>query len=108
MLYRTSISIAALGLAVALSACVPPKAETVVEEPPKKKETKVEAPVVENPLPDFQDQGIRMPADMLGLPSDNEFRSAGSPRGSTNVGPVISRPPTEPPSRVRSTTPEGE
>ena len=91
---------ALLGVALALASCAAPKS-TVVEQAavPKTQESVPEPMVAESELPALPDDGIRMP-DMLGLPGDGDFRST-NPVGMKGAGAVISRPPTDPPSRVR-------
>lgn len=64
---------------------------------------KSEEPAVMLPV---DDPGIRMP-DMLNLPGEGEFRPAPSSSG-TGSGAVISRPPTDPPSRVKPKTEASE
>jgi hypothetical protein len=92
-----------LGLALALVSCAVPKATVVAQ--PRATIAVVKEPepiVVEASLPAMPDDGIRMP-DMLGLPSDGDFRST-HPSGLkpvTGSGAVISRPPTDPPARVK-------
>ena len=95
---------ALLGVACALASCVVRKAIVVEEQAlVLKKSGKVLEPVVSAPeLPVLPDDGVRMP-DMLGMPGDGDFRStnpAGQKTGSES-GAVISRPPTDPPSRVK-------
>jgi hypothetical protein len=52
-------------------------------------------------MPELPDDGIRMP-DLFGMPSSDDFRSSHSPSVRTEgSGSVISRPPTDPPSRVK-------
>jgi len=76
----------------------------IAEAPVKKKvEPQVEALAVpELPLTGLPDDGIRMP-EMLNMPSDGEFRATNPalPKTSGETGAVISRPPTDPPSRVK-------
>lgn len=99
-----------LGLALALASCAP-KAAVVAEAPAVKKVQKTpevvatEEPVM--PLP--EDDGLRMP-DYLGLPGDRDFRSTNSaaPATGSASGAVISRPPTDPPSRVKPKAADGE
>jgi hypothetical protein len=91
-----------LAPAVALLSCAAPKA-IVVEPPPAPKTEKPPEPVVpEVDLSSLPDDGIRLP-DMLGLPGEGEFRptSPGLPSLSPGAGAVISRPPTDPPSRPK-------
>ena len=96
-------TIALLSAAWALASCVPPKALVVEQAAVPKKPEKVLPPVVsESELPALPDDGIRMP-DMLGMPGDGDFRST-NPIGLKESGAVISRPPTDPPSRVKPTT----
>ena len=94
---------ALLGVALALASCAAPKATVVEQAPvPKKQESVPEPVVAESELPALPDDGIRMP-DMLGMPGDGDVRST-SPVGqktSSGSGAVISRPPTDPPSRVK-------
>lgn len=89
---------------VVLASCAPPKAIVIAEAPTQKKVTpKVEEPVVPDlPLTGLPDDGIRMP-EMLGLPGDGEFRATNPslPKTVGDTGAVISRPPTDPPSRVK-------
>ncbi|MCX8497017.1 MAG: hypothetical protein ORN51_12620 [Akkermansiaceae bacterium] len=55
----------------------------------------------ETALPELPDDGIRMP-DLFGMPSSDDFRSSHSPSARPEgSGSVISRPPTDPPSRVK-------
>jgi hypothetical protein len=87
--------------AFALLACGPPKA-IVVEEPtdgPATQASKHPGPAGLNE-PALPDDGIRLP-DMLTMPGDGEFR-AGLPNAPKDgAGAVISRPPTDPPSRPK-------
>lgn len=60
-------------------------------------------PKIEDPTPTAgPDDGLRLP-DMLGLPNESEFRSTNPDvkKSPTGDGPVISRPPTDPPSRPK-------
>lgn len=96
---------ALLGIALASASCVPPKAVVVSPAPVvKSKEKKAAEPSFASvpELPTMPDEGIRMP-DMLDLPTDGDFQatSPGLPRTTTGTGSVISRPPTDPPSRVK-------
>ena len=95
-----------VGFTLILAACATPPAE-VVEKPATEKPAKqVKVPEPDSSLADLPpldapDPGIRMP-NFLDLPSDGEFRRA-NPRSvpSSGSGAVISRPPTEPPPRVK-------
>jgi hypothetical protein len=53
-------------------------------------------------LPATATEDVRLP-EMLNLPSEGEFRSTNPDvkKSSTGDGPVISRPPTDPPSRPK-------
>ena len=90
--------------ALAFFSCAAPKA-VVVEAAPKAKEQKTEAPVVADvPMPMDPNDGLRGIDDMmLTLPGDNEFRATvpTPPSGGGETNAVISRPPTDPPSRPK-------
>jgi hypothetical protein len=91
-----------LGIVWALASCAP-KATVVAEAPAMKKVEKAPEPAVEEPAaPVQEDDGLRMP-DMLAMPGDGDFRSTNpaAPKTGAAAGAVISRPPTEPPSRVK-------
>lgn len=100
-----------LGLVLALGSCAPPKAIVIAEAPARKKaEPKVEPVVVPDlPVTGLPDDGIRMP-EMLDMPGDGEFRPTNPalPKATGEAGAVISRPPTDPPSRVKPKPPESE
>jgi len=87
-------------------ACVAPKATLVAEVPVKKKLERKEKPAVaevtELPTTGLPDDGIRMP-EMLDLPSEGDFRASnpGLSKPTGQGGAVVSRPPTDPPSRVK-------
>lgn len=89
-----------------LASCAPPKAVVITAGPTVagKVEKKPEAEVAAEPaVPELpQDDGIRMP-NMLDLPSDGDFRATNpaAPGIRGESGTVISRPPTDPPSRVK-------
>ncbi len=91
---------ALLGVALALASCAAPKAVSVEQAVPKKEE-KLPEPVLEEMVA-LPDDGMRMP-DMVGMPSDGDFRSTNpvGQKSSSGSGAVISRPPTDPPSRVK-------
>ncbi len=100
---------ALLGVTLALAACAPPKAIVVVL-PVKSGEKKApEAVVAEAPLPGLPNDGIRVP-DLLNMPGDGDFRATNptAPKSGTDAGTVISRPPTDPPARVKPKTPDPE
>lgn len=104
MVFRNGKAFVLLGGALVLASCVPPKA-TIVEAaaPAEKKVEKVPEPVVaeEPPMPTEQDLGLRMPTNMLELPSESDFRATNPTAKPGDAGAVISRPPTDPPSRVK-------
>ena len=91
---------------LALASCAAPKATVVQEvraEP--KQEVVAKAPEPKVPEPEKvaevpQESGLRMP-NMLEMPGDGEFRPLNPP--AARAGAVISRPPTEPPTRVKPT-----
>lgn len=90
-------------LAVSLVACATPKATPVATPPlavkPEEKKELMGPPL--NPvLPTIPDDGIRMP-DMLTMPSDNDFRPTFRDPSTGGVGPISSRPPMDPPERVK-------
>ncbi len=98
---------APLGMAIALVSCAAPKAKRVQETPVIKAQVKVPEPILAGPLlPILPDDGIRMP-DMLDLPSDGDFRAVNPNRvkPGTDPGTVNSRPPTDPPSRLKPQQP---
>ena len=109
----TKIRISALlgvGLGL-LPSCAVPKAALAAPPTPKSL-----PPVEKIPEPNVSetpalpvDEGYRMP-DMLGMPSDGEFRASNPalPKLSSEAGAVISRPPMDPPSRVKSKVPAAE
>ena len=89
-----------------LASCAPPKAIVNTAAPPvagkvgKKPEVVVAAEPAVPELP--KDDGIRM-QNMLDLPTDGDFRATNpaAPGIRGESGTVISRPPTDPPSRVK-------
>ncbi len=88
-----------------LVSCIPPKAVVVSGPPvsPKKEEKAPEPVVAETALPTLPDDGLRMPSNMLELPGESEFRptNPAATKAGTEAGAVISRPPTDPPSRTK-------
>jgi hypothetical protein len=104
MLTRIGSFYALTGLAMASLSCVPPKATVVAESPVKKIEKAPEPAAVPEPLiPELPgDDGLRMP-DILAMPEDSDFRATNPvvPKSGPDSGAVISRPPTDPPSRVK-------
>lgn len=88
----------------AIMSCAAPKA-IVVEEAPSEPVAKSQPAVapVENPqpeLPDLPNDGLRLP-NLLDLPGDEELRAGVSDKPARGSGAVISRPPTDPPSRPK-------
>jgi hypothetical protein len=75
----------------------PSASAAMVEQ--KNSEPMVDEPVAMLPV---EDHGIRMP-DMLALPAEGEFRATNPslPRSGNEPGAVISRPPTDPPLRIK-------
>jgi hypothetical protein len=95
---------------LALASCAPPKAVVVQEAPAPVKRVEAQAVAASGETPAvLQDDGLRMP-DLLELPGEGEFRpsSATSATTGNEPGAVISRPPTEPPSRVPPPAPATE
>jgi hypothetical protein len=102
----TTFAIFGLTWIMASCAATQNAAETA-ETPAPKAETKTEPeleiaapdPTIELPRPE---EGFRM-SGILDLPTDREFRSSGSALGQPRspASPVISRPPTDPPSRIK-------
>lgn len=94
--------------ALALFSCAAPKA-IIVEAAPVPKKEKVEPAVPEPPLAAAEDDGIRLP-EMLDLPGDGEFRATMpvAPKAPGEARAVISRPPTDPPSRPKPKEPADE
>ena len=103
------LTLARLAPALALLSCAAPKAHAV-EQPKPQPEAVAAVPAAPEagalPLPD---RGIRLP-DMLALPSDAEFRATTppAPKGGSEAGAVISRPPTDQPSRPKPKDPAKE
>lgn len=96
---------------LALLACAPPKA-IVVEAPTgvPTAETSGNPGLAGMNEPALPDDGIRLP-DMLTMPGDGEFHAGrpNAPKDGSAAGAVISRPPTDPPSRPKkpkAATPE--
>jgi hypothetical protein len=106
MVAHLKLTFLASGLASLLVACATPKATPVITPPAALKAPETVEPVValppESPPLGLPDDGIRMP-DMLGMPSENDFRPTASiiKDPTTGSGVVVSRPPTEPPERVK-------
>jgi hypothetical protein len=91
-----------LSMACLQLSCVVPKALVVAEVPAAKAPEKVaELPTVTPAAPTLVEDGLMMP-NMLAMPSDNDLRSVAKPQPKmgSEVGEVIARPPTEPPSRI--------
>lgn len=109
---KQSASAIVVGFALAVASCATQKA--ALPESPAKVEAAEEKPadvVAESPaqnLP-FEGDGMRMP-DMFGLPGEGEFRATNPklPQATGESGAVISRPPTDPPSRVKTPLEDAE
>lgn len=104
MCYWKTTTCALLPLSMVLVSCVAPKA-TVIAPPPVVKSVEIKLPEpapLEPMLPGIPDDGNRMP-DLLTMPGEGEFRSTNpvAPKVVPGAGSVISRPPTDPPSRVK-------
>jgi hypothetical protein len=98
-------------IGMALASCAAPEA-AVVEQAPTPPQNEKVAPEPAAPEPDlaaFPDEGLRLP-EMLDLPSDGDFRATNPPASKvgSDAGAVISRPPTDPPSRVKPAAPAAE
>jgi hypothetical protein len=100
-----AIAIARLLPALALCACVPPRA-VIVEKAPEAKKEKPSEIVADTPVPTVPpDDGIRLPDErLLTMPNDGELRSSPLPLpvGPAGPGAVTVRPPTDPPPRPKS------
>lgn len=92
---------------LALFSCVPPKA-VIVPEPQKKKQPEPEVVSPEPSLPPMQDDGIRLPDNIMSMPGDEEFKAAVPTPSPINPlpGSINVRPPTEPPARPKPKTDE--
>jgi hypothetical protein len=96
--------------ALTLGSCAAPKADVVAPPPVVKKEEKKEPePAAPEPLPSALPDDGRLNG-FLDMPGDAEFRSSNpvTPKVGGGTGPVISRPPLDPPARVKPTAPEPE
>jgi hypothetical protein len=95
-----------LALAWLLGSCAAPKAIVIEKPRTKKAEGPVVATATEPAVPTLPDDGLRLP-DMLAMPGDGEFRatSPNLPKTGPDSGAVISRPPTDPPSRPKPKDP---
>ena len=90
------------GIVGMLVSCAP-KATIVAEAPAPKKVEKAPESVAQEPaVPTQEDDGLRLPS-MLAMPEAGDFRSTNptAPKTGSQSGAVISRPPTDPPSRVK-------
>lgn len=96
---------------LALGSCAAPKPDVVAPPPVVKKEEKKEPelPLLE-PLPPALPNDDGRLNGFLEMPGDSEFRSSNpvTPKAGGGTGPVISRPPMDPPARVKPTAPEPE
>ena len=93
-----------LATALAMVSCGPLNQRIVVKVPdPKKEEPAAVEPVVPEPgVPTPPVSDIQMP-DFLSLPGEGEFRptSPGVSKPGESGAVISSRPPTDPPSRVK-------
>jgi hypothetical protein len=97
-------------IGMVLASCAAPKTAVVEQAPAPKNDKAAPEPVAPEPeLAAFPDEGLRLP-EMLDLPTDGEFRATNPPvsRTGSEAGAVISRPPTDPPSRVKPPAPAPE
>ena len=104
------LTIAQLAPTLALLACAAPKA--IVVQPPttaKPDQAADQTKTANSGGPAAPNDGIRLP-DMLAMPGDGEFRATSptATKGGPEAGAVISRPPTDPPSRPKPKAPAGE
>lgn len=98
-------------VALTLGSCAAPKPDVVAPPPVVKKEEKKEPePPAPEPLPSGLPNEDPRLNGFLEMPGDSEFRSSNpvTPKPSGGTGPVISRPPMDPPARVKPTAPEPE
>jgi hypothetical protein len=98
MLKPTLITLARIVPVLVLFSCAAPKATAIAEPPAPKQKVEPKPEIPEPPVPAAPDDGIRLP-DMMTMPGNNEFRPAnpGQTAPPSGSGPVIARPPTEPP-----------
>lgn len=97
-------------IGLVLASCAAPKAAVVEQAPTPKKQKAAPEPIVPEPeLAAFPDEGLRLP-EMLDLPSDRDLRGSKPPASNigSEAGAVISRPPTDPPSRVKPPVPASD
>ena len=105
MLKPTIAKPALLAPILALFSCAAPKA-IVVGPPNARSQGQVAQTGTEKPSkpsrPALREDRIRLP-DMMTLPGDDEFRTTkrNTPATDGTGGAVISRPPTEPPTRPK-------
>jgi hypothetical protein len=99
-----AIALVRLLPALALCACVPPRAVIVEKAPETKKEKPAEVAADTSVPAELPDDGIRLPDErLLSMPGDGEFRSTPLPLpvGPAGPGTVTVRPPTDPPPRPK-------
>lgn len=90
-----------MAAAIALASCGPLPKPYVLEVPaPKTEEPKAPEPVTPEVAAPKPQSDIQMPP-MLDLPGEGEFRASAPQPKTDGSGAVISRPPTDPPSRVK-------
>ena len=110
MIRSRTIALVQLLPALALCACVPPRAVIVEKAPEPKKEKPAELAVDVPVPPGGLDDGIRLPDErLLSMPGDGDFRATTLPApGPAGPGAVTVRPPTDPPPRPKPKEPEGQ
>ena len=100
--------LARLAPALALLACATPKPGVVAAPAPARQASQnPEAPGPGEPA--LPDDGIRLP-DMLAMPGEGEFHATRPTalQAGSEAGAVISRPPTDPPSRPKPKAADSE
>ena len=103
------IRMSSVVLVLLLAACAKPPAapDTPAEAAAKPAETPAPdtgTASAETPLPDLPADGLRLP-DMFDLPAERDFRASNPSQGSRlqpGGAAVTSRPPTDPPARVKA------
>ncbi len=92
---------ALLGVVLSLASCAVPRAIIVEKADAPSELPSGDAPPAPVESTALTDDEIRLP-DMLGLPSDGDFRSSNrASSAATQSGAVIARPPVDPATRVK-------